>query len=354
MSTGWHITRKGILKGCSEPEDRNLIIPDGVKEIAEGAFRWCKRIKRVIIPEGVTRIEAEAFAECHGLKEVIFPKSLHFIGQNAFHGTPWLENYPDDFVVVNHILICYKGVSERIIIPEGVQIIGEGVFCNKVVPHFKVVQKYLRYPVRSVTFPDGLKEIEFFAFCGCDKLTELYFPDSLKYISNDAFKGCTLLKSIRFPESIDGIGFEAFAECPNLERVPLFVSNKKVFYAFPESRGYYYQMHFVDCREYETTEILSPDVRADLMFQIYAYHTDEQGAEKYIRKHFPEMIPVFIRLDDSTLFQQLAEDFPKLIQHVLTEIILEANRQNKHELQIRLMDYQYHHCEFQQKDLYLQ
>lgn len=49
------------------------------------------------------------YREEKGLKEVVIPDSVTSIGEGAFSGTRWLEEYPDDFVIVgDHILIKYK------------------------------------------------------------------------------------------------------------------------------------------------------------------------------------------------------------------------------------------------------
>ncbi len=364
MSVEWNITRKGRLKGVVSSETRNLVIPDGVKEIADGAFQWYKWIKSIKIPESVTRIGAEAFAECRGLKEIIIPESVDYIGQNAFYGTPWLEHYPDDFVIVNHILTDYKGSAEEISIPESVKVVGESVFSNPAKLWVSsplrgkvYVNNQFRHRIRKVTFPEGLTAIERSAFQECENLTELYFPDGLKYIGQEAFKGCTNLQKIRIPETVRDISFEAFAECPHLKRVPLFVSHEKIFFTFPDKNaGVSFPSFFVDFKKYQdenTDNMLLPEVRHDLLFQIYLYHIDEAGAEKYLRKHFPEMIPVFVRLSDENLMQSFIRDFPELVKKYIDTLIMEANQQGNHELQIRFMDYKYQHCEFGQKDLYL-
>lgn len=163
MSSKQHITEDGVFKGCYDRENRNLVIPDTVKEIGTGALRGCKWLKSVTIPETVTRIEAEAFAECHGLKEVSIPESVNFIGQNAFFGTPWLKHYPDEFVIVNQILLAYQGDASDVQIPEGVQEIGDSAFSNKPVVrslHTDVLFEFPSAPLRSVTFPESLKKSE--------------------------------------------------------------------------------------------------------------------------------------------------------------------------------------------------
>jgi len=337
----WNITEKCKLIGCSGLEDRNLVIPAGVKEICNGAFLKHHRIERVLIPEGVERIGGVAFADCRNLKEISIPESVNYIGHDAFAGTPWIENYPDEFVIINQILVKYKGSASEVRIPEHVTVIGHSAVkdCKN---------------LRKLIFPESLAEIKRCAFRGCENLTELYFPDSLKLIGYQAFKGCTELRNLRFPDAMDGISFEAFAKCPYLERMPLFVSHGKIFFKFPDHKiGYATPAGFVEKRNYEEQSLLIPEIRYDLMFQIYAYHLDETGSEKYIIRHFPDMIPVLIRLNDENLIQKLNDQFPELIKNHIDKFIIEANRQEKFELQIAFMNKKYQYGDSSEKNLYL-
>ena len=61
-----------------------IVIPDTVNTIEEGAFSWCQSLSSIVIPEGVTSIEEEAFSNCENLKSVKLPDSLILIGDKAF------------------------------------------------------------------------------------------------------------------------------------------------------------------------------------------------------------------------------------------------------------------------------
>ena len=64
----------------------DVVIPDGVKEIDDGAFDvdGGRSLVSVVIPDGVTRIGDSAFSGCRNLTDVKIPGSVKNIGSNAF------------------------------------------------------------------------------------------------------------------------------------------------------------------------------------------------------------------------------------------------------------------------------
>ena len=61
----------------------------------------------------------------------------------------------------------------------------------------------------SITIPEGVTEIAYYAFDGCTSLTNVTIPEGVTYIGNKAFIGCTSLKSVSLPASLTECG-EAF------------------------------------------------------------------------------------------------------------------------------------------------
>ena len=59
-------------------------IPDGIKQIAGGAFERCKGLTSVTIPNSVKSIGYGAFYKCYGLTSVTIPNSVTSIGYRAF------------------------------------------------------------------------------------------------------------------------------------------------------------------------------------------------------------------------------------------------------------------------------
>ena len=70
----------------------NLIIPDSVTRIGNGAFIGCHSLTNIVIPDSVTSIGAWAFQYCTSLRSVVLPSSVTSIGNEAFEGC----NFPYD------------------------------------------------------------------------------------------------------------------------------------------------------------------------------------------------------------------------------------------------------------------
>ena len=97
---------------------------------------------------------------------------------------------------------------ENIIIPE--QIDGKKVvelsanlFCD-------------RQELKTVIIPEGVEVIGDYVFYNCPNLKTVILPESLKEIGQAVFNGCTALEEITIPENVSKIGKNVFAGCVNL------------------------------------------------------------------------------------------------------------------------------------------
>ena len=66
--------------------DTNYLIPDGVINIGDNAFRRCKSLTNINIPNSVTNIGNDAFGRCESLTNINIPNSVTNIGNDAFWG----------------------------------------------------------------------------------------------------------------------------------------------------------------------------------------------------------------------------------------------------------------------------
>ena len=221
--------------------DTVLVIPDSfegapVTAIGMMAF-WNSRyseITSVTIPDSVVQIGTMAFQGRSNLSEVIIGDNIEFVGSNAFHGTPWLDNQPDGLFYIGKVAYSFRGVMPEntsieiahgtisisdvafsgqsnlieIEIPDGVTNIGNSAFrnCNG---------------LTRVTLPDSVTRIGFESFRNCTSLTELRLSAGLSSIDSSAFRDCTELYNVTIPNGVTLIGNAAFRDCTSLVDVTL-------------------------------------------------------------------------------------------------------------------------------------
>lgn len=101
-----------------------------------------------------------------------------------------------------------KNVTESIVLPDTVKVIGSFAFCDCTA-------------LKSIVVPSSVKKIGSFAFNGCTSLTDVTILDGVTHINGCAFGDCTNLKSIKIPNSVKRIDDTAFIRCKNLESVTL-------------------------------------------------------------------------------------------------------------------------------------
>ncbi|MBQ9813998.1 MAG: leucine-rich repeat domain-containing protein [Thermoguttaceae bacterium] len=211
------LTKDGKTFACFPGgiELKEYAVPKGVAAIFPGAFS-CSRVETVVLPEGVRVIAQAAFDHCSALKSVDLPKSLEGIGAGAFRRCSSLET---------------------IRLPERLQALGDSAFekCESL-KAIKIPARVKSIPLgafrncpalETVVFSKGLTSIEDRAFEGCSSLKEIVFPDSLRTIGKNAFADCSALTSVVAPDALTEIDETAFRNCLLLTDVPKGKSRTK-------------------------------------------------------------------------------------------------------------------------------
>lgn len=120
--------------------DSSIIIPEDCTAIADGVFKNNKNIKMVYIHKNIKSIGENAFKNCKNLETVTLDKGMGAIeiGANAFDGTPWLENYNNNFVILGTTLVKYKGNEKTVAVPNVLTAVADGAFYGTQVTTVKV------------------------------------------------------------------------------------------------------------------------------------------------------------------------------------------------------------------------
>ena len=144
---------------------RHYVIPDGVTEIGESAFResMCLFLRSVEIPGSVKKIGRSAFEECCNLTAIELPEGVETIEPLAFRRCVNLK---------------------RVELPDSLKTIGAGAFAGCTA-------------LEIIRIPDGVTEIGIGAFLGCSSLVDVELPLGVK-VAPDAFSG-TLVPPEKIP-----------------------------------------------------------------------------------------------------------------------------------------------------------
>lgn len=188
------------LLAFGAPAEGAFTITDGVLTGYSGP----QRAHAVIIPEGVKSIADSVFSGNEHITSVEFPASLESIGNTAFSGSGLLSvTVPADVQLGAGVFSGSKLVSA--VIENGVKSIPTRTFnrCEN---------------LSNVEFPSTLERIESWSFGDCVALESIDIPNSVEFIGNSAFCGAGMIE-LSIPGSVKNIQQGVFSLCPNLKEV---------------------------------------------------------------------------------------------------------------------------------------
>ena len=213
--------KTAVIYGPPKANLGDIVFPDTVTYINDGAFEYNDSITSVQIPDGVTYIGYWAFNNCTNLKKINIPRSLTVMGQYAFQGTDikslWIPKEVVGAGIVGDRFT--SGSIQEITVEEGnpyYQVIDGALIGDNRVLLYAGGSKRTTY-----CFPDYITGIAWRAFMDAENLEAVTFSNKLTYIPYAAFYGCSKLKEIVLPEGIQEIDDSAFFNCTNLQKVYL-------------------------------------------------------------------------------------------------------------------------------------
>ena len=235
-----------------------------VKEIAPLALKGCDQLEEVIVPDTVTKIGEGAFMLCYNIKKLTLP----FVGETAssknavlgfIFGTPaeeetigmypvkqtigkntlkfWISPALTDVTITGGELYtgCFQNCAKiRRVVYTG---IGNKVYNNA----FDNCQM-----LDSVTLPITISEFGSYSFADCFELDSFPLNEGIQTIGDYCFTGC-LIDFLSFPSTLTSVGEAAFFKCPNIKNVTI-----------PANIGRLSNSMFEGCTGLESVEIKNP------------------------------------------------------------------------------------------------
>lgn len=136
-----------------------IVLPNTLKGIKEGAFYKCTRLLSIDIPDGTKEIGKSAFSDCSALVEALIPGTVKALPQEMFWNCKRLKS---------------------VTLGEGIKTIGSGAFweCKS---------------LNEIVLPETVTKIEDSAFYNCGSLKMVEIPKTVTEIADNAFEGCNAL-----------------------------------------------------------------------------------------------------------------------------------------------------------------
>lgn len=155
------------------------IVPEGIKEIADGAFGRIPELTEITLPGSLEKIGEAAFIYC-GMREITIPKGIAEIARMAFYHCDQLE---------------------------------------------------------TVHLQEGLRGIGWDAFSECASLSDIRLPNTLERIELRAFAHCTSLKQLTIPASVTTM-YAGFVDADTV----LLVERGSTMETWLQEEGYQYTL----------------------------------------------------------------------------------------------------------------
>lgn len=184
-----------------------VVIPDGVTQILDGAFRGHDELVSVVLPDTLQSIGPRAFSGCSSLREIRIPEGVFEIGRSAFSGCKALvsASLPDGLLRVSESL--FQGCTSLKEVRGGAEV--DELAGNA----FAACEQ-----LEGLELLSHVRTIGSGALAGC-ALSRVELPLRMEGIAAEAFRSCRHLTYIKLPEEIGSLGNNIFLNCANLHDI---------------------------------------------------------------------------------------------------------------------------------------
>ena len=271
--TAW--IKQGRIKRCRRYRLPDHVMIEGVcytvESVEIGAYNCPRTLRHLVIPDSVHYVDENAFYCQHDLRSV-------FIGK----GVEYLDNF-NSLLHSQNMYFCIDKDNPHLKYLDGMILSKDG-------------KKVLACPKdrQQVTIPEGVEEINHYAFSGFSKLESISLPRTLRRTRDNSFSCLPKLRSVVLPEGFEICGTQCFMEDENLTRVDL-----------PSTITDLGWETFVDCSNLQTVVLRMPKVIEKVMGCFEGVPTDtfhlyvpaalvEQYREHPVWSVFKNILPIEI------------------------------------------------------------
>ena len=229
------------ITGINNKTITEIIVPDYVTRILEGAFSGCSSLESITLPfvggssttipgssgnsfgyifgtssyTGGTETQqyyTGSFSSTYYIPATL--KNVTITGRNLYYGAFYncsgLTNITlgDSVTSIGNYAFYNCTSLTSVTIPNSVTSIGASAFYNCT-------------SLTSIDIHDSVRSIDEYAFYNCKSITNIDIPDGVTSIGDYAFASCGKLKNIEIPNSVTSIGYSAFKGCSSLKSITL-------------------------------------------------------------------------------------------------------------------------------------
>jgi len=216
---------------------KSVILPDGVESIGYSAFSGCMNLWEMSLPDSVVRIEEGAFWDCRSLAKLVIPASVQtmdgdlilanvegtvIFGTKGTVAEQWASDHRFAFVDMNVPWnlsgSCGDGVNWSLSEDGVLQVTGKGKMNDYAYGQHSPWYQYANM-IRKAIVSEGVDSIGAYAFFENKNMTSVELPESLMTIESHAISRCESLTTVAVPENVTYIAPFAFSSCERLERI---------------------------------------------------------------------------------------------------------------------------------------
>lgn len=190
----------------------------------------CPAVTELFIPGDVETWADPIISRCENLTVFVTKEGYPVFSALRYAGIPFVVTDADsDFVIEDNILVGYAGNAVKLIIPEGVQELGnyacaylrntEEVVLPESVRIFRDSVFEHCPNLVSVQMPGSMTEFGTSVFSECTNLNKITVPEGIRILPTGAFSRCSGLKTVYLPASLSSVQMSVFVGCSALEKV---------------------------------------------------------------------------------------------------------------------------------------